>query len=69
MDFNILIRTMLCLKDKIYFHVGGGIVSDSTPENEYKETLVKAKAINDCLQRTMYSTKVVPSMKSVISCS
>jgi len=51
MDFNILIRTLMAFKEKIYFHVGGGIVSDSTPENEYNETLVKAKAINNCLEQ------------------
>lgn len=45
MDLNILIRTMLKKDDKIYFQVGGGIVSDSDPENEYSETLVKAQGI------------------------
>lgn len=45
MDLNILIRTLLLKKDKIYFQVGGGIVSDSRPESEYQETLVKAGAM------------------------
>lgn len=45
MDFNILIRTILKKEDKLYFGVGGGIVADSEPEEEYKETLVKAKAM------------------------
>ena len=45
MDMNILIRTILKMKDKIYFHTGGGIVADSKPEAEYRETLVKAKAM------------------------
>jgi len=49
MDFNILIRTMLACKNQIWFDVGGGIVSDSVPEKEYEETLVKAAAIKDCL--------------------
>ncbi len=49
MDFNILIRTLLAYQGKLYFHVGGGIVADSTPEGEYEETLVKAKAIKECL--------------------
>ncbi|MCK5581263.1 MAG: aminodeoxychorismate synthase component I [Candidatus Omnitrophica bacterium] len=51
MDFNILIRTLLFHQGKAYFHVGGGIVADSTPEGEYQETLVKAKAMKECLQR------------------
>jgi para-aminobenzoate synthetase component 1 len=45
MDFNILIRTILKLGRRFYFHSGGGIVADSRPENEYQETLVKAKAM------------------------
>ncbi len=45
MDFNILIRSILKKKDRLYFGAGGGIVADSQPEDEYKETLVKAKAM------------------------
>lgn len=45
MDLNILIRTILKKQDKIYFQTGGGIVADSDPEDEYEETLVKAKAM------------------------
>ena len=45
MDFNILIRTFLIKRDKIYFQVGGGIVADSKPEDEYRETLIKAEAM------------------------
>jgi para-aminobenzoate synthetase component 1 len=45
MDFNILIRTLLKKDDRLYFGVGGGIVADSKPEDEYEETLVKAKGI------------------------
>ncbi len=45
MDFNILIRSILKKGDNLYFGVGGGIVADSKPEEEYQETLVKAKGI------------------------
>src|SRR6185295_17525269 len=45
MDLNILIRTLVAKQNKIYFHAGGGIVADSNPEEEYEETLVKAKAM------------------------
>ena len=51
MDLNILIRTMLVSQKKIHFHVGGGIVADSTPEEEYEETSVKARAMEECLKR------------------
>jgi len=53
MDFNILIRTILQKEDKIYFQVGGGIVADSDPLNEYEETLVKAKALFGCLNNSL----------------
>ncbi|KJR47874.1 Para-aminobenzoate synthase, aminase component [Desulfosporosinus sp. I2] len=44
-DLNIVIRTIV-MKDGIaYVNVGGGIVADSVPENEYDETLHKAKAL------------------------
>mgnify|MGYP001563350190 CR=1 FL=1 len=49
MDLNILIRTMLACRNKIYFHTGSGIVADSIPEEEYAETLVKAAALRNCL--------------------
>lgn len=49
MDLNILIRTILKKEEQIYFQVGGGIVADSDPNKEYQETLIKAKAIIDCL--------------------
>ena len=45
MDFNILIRSILKKNNMLYFGVGGGIVADSKPQDEYQETLVKAKAI------------------------
>ncbi|MEK6583848.1 MAG: anthranilate synthase component I family protein [Nitrospirota bacterium] len=49
MDLNILIRTLIHCGQKIHFQVGGGIVADSTPEGEYEETLVKARALRACL--------------------
>lgn len=44
-DLNIVIRTMVLVRDRIYFQVGGGIVADSDPEAEYIETLDKARAL------------------------
>lgn len=49
MNLNIAIRTMVCKNHKLYFGAGGGIVSDSDPEAEYEETLVKARALIDSL--------------------
>jgi para-aminobenzoate synthetase component 1 len=50
MDFNILIRTILKIRNKLYFGTGGGIVADSDPEAEYQETLVKAKAMMEAIR-------------------
>jgi len=44
-DLNIAIRTIIVKGDTAYFQVGGGIVADSDPEDEYQETLDKGKAI------------------------
>jgi para-aminobenzoate synthetase component 1 len=49
MDINIVIRTFLLKDNKAYFQVGGGIVYDSDPEEEYQETLDKAKALIQAL--------------------
>ena len=57
MDFNILIRTILAKKNQYYFQVGGGIVADSTPDGEYEETLVKARAMEACFQEILGSSK------------
>ena len=50
MDLNILIRTILKKEDELCFNVGGGIVADSKPEDEYRETLVKAKALMQAIK-------------------
>jgi len=51
MDLNIVIRTFLIKENKVFFQVGGGIVADSDPEKEYQETLDKAKALIQSLQK------------------
>ena len=50
MDLNIAIRTFLVKDDHIFFQVGGGIVADSSPEDEYQETLHKARALIETLE-------------------
>ena len=49
MDLNIVIRTFVIKGNRVYFQVGGGIVSDSDPEAEYQETLDKARALMEAL--------------------
>jgi para-aminobenzoate synthetase component 1 len=49
MDLNIAIRTALVKDGMAYFQSGGGIVYDSVPEEEYRETLHKAQALAQAL--------------------
>jgi para-aminobenzoate synthetase component 1 len=49
-DTSIAIRTAVVLGDRICFSAGGGIVADSDPEQEYRETLDKARGIIDALE-------------------
>ena len=49
MDTSIVIRTCLALRGRVYFQAGGGIVADSDPELEYRETLDKARGLIETL--------------------
>ncbi len=45
LDTSIVIRTYLARGRDVYFQVGGGIVADSDPEQEYRETFDKAQGL------------------------
>jgi anthranilate synthase component 1 len=45
MDTCITIRTIVMKGEEAYVQAGGGIVADSVPENEYEETLNKARGL------------------------
>jgi para-aminobenzoate synthetase component I len=47
MDLNIVIRTFIIKNGIFYYNVGGGIVADSRPVMEYRETLDKGAALRD----------------------
>ena len=51
MDFCITIRTIAIILNKLSIQVGAGIVADSSPENEYEETLRKAGAMFKAIER------------------
>ncbi len=51
MDTNIVIRTLIHSKNSIRFWAGGGIVYDSVMEDEYQESLDKAAALLDLMER------------------
>ena len=50
MDMSIVIRTYQAVHGRVYFSAGGGIVADSDPEQEYRETFDKARALIRALQ-------------------
>jgi len=52
LDTSIAIRTVIAPagRDRVYFSAGGGIVADSDPEQEYRETLHKARGMIDVLR-------------------
>ncbi|MGL4569794.1 MAG: aminodeoxychorismate synthase component I [Clostridium sp.] len=49
-DFNIVIRTIVKKDNRAYFGVGGGITFESDEEEEYYETIQKAKALMKVLK-------------------
>ncbi len=49
LDSSIAIRTAVVGGSRVYFSAGGGIVADSDPEQEYRETLDKARGMIDVL--------------------
>ena len=49
LDTSIAIRTAVARDGRVYFSAGGGIVADSDPEQEYRETIDKARALIDAL--------------------
>jgi anthranilate synthase component 1 len=50
-DSCIAIRSMLVKGDKGYIQAGAGIVADSVPEEEYQESVNKAKAVVRAVER------------------
>jgi aminodeoxychorismate synthase component I len=54
MDLNIVIRTIVRTGGQVYVHVGGGIVADSDPDAEYRETLHKGRALFEALNCANY---------------
>lgn len=46
---SISIRTMYIKDNKLFYHVGGGIVSDSDPQKEWEETKIKSQGMLNAL--------------------
>ncbi len=52
-EFNIAIRTLLVKDGVAYLQAGAGIVADSVPEHEYRESLRKAQAAMNAVEATL----------------
>ena len=48
-DLSVVIRSIILQGNLFEFQVGGGIVADSDPESEWRETILKAKGICEAL--------------------
>ena len=53
MDMCIAIRTLLAKDGRVYVQAGGGVVADSDPEREYRESLDKAGAAQAAVERAL----------------
>ncbi len=60
MDLSIAIRTATIKDGRLVFSVGGGIVYDSNPADEYQETLHKGKTLMNAIGKTEKETKKAP---------
>lgn len=49
MDLSIIIRSFVIRSDTITFHAGGAVTVESDPQQEYQESLVKARALKEIL--------------------
>ena len=49
LDFNMVIRSFVVKDKRCYYNVGGAIVADSDPREEYAETMDKARALKTAL--------------------
>ena len=53
MDTNIVIRTLVAENGYLHCWAGGGIVADSDPEQEYRESLDKVGLLLELLEQTL----------------
>ena len=57
MDTCIALRTLVLHGNKAYVQAGAGIVADSVPEQEYQETLNKARGLLKAIEITELRTQ------------
>lgn len=50
-DLSVAIRILMLSGKRASYHAGGGVVYDSDPEDEYRESLAKARALTEVVGR------------------
>lgn len=63
MDLSIAIRTATISGGRLVYSVGGGVVYDSNPADEYEETLHKGRTISNALDRLGNGTATAPDAR------
>jgi anthranilate/para-aminobenzoate synthase component I len=58
-DFSVVIRTLVTEGRRFEFQVGGGIVADSDPTEEWQETITKAQGICSALGVNIKSLEAI----------
>jgi para-aminobenzoate synthetase component 1 len=66
-EWNIAIRTMVYDGGRVLIQAGGGIVADSNPNDEYHETLHKARAMVEALAMAEKDKNQITSTKRATS--
>lgn len=49
-DFNVVIRTAILQDDSLFYPVGGAITSDSDPESEWEECMIKSRNVTEIFE-------------------
>jgi para-aminobenzoate synthetase component 1 len=61
-EWNIAIRTIVCEGNRAFIQVGGGIVAESDPASEYRETLDKARAMLEAVAQAQAACAGRPAL-------
>ena len=64
MDTCIALRTIVIQDQRAYVQAGAGIVADSQPQQEYQETLNKARGLLKAIEITQDRTKELETDRS-----
>lgn len=52
-DFNVVIRSAILQQDSLFYPVGGAITSDSDPESEWDECMIKSRNVTEIFEKEL----------------